>query len=220
MEFNMSKKTTLDTLRDLFEKQQVLDIHHLYKAINTTSRATVFRYLQDLKHLTSYTHSGKYYTLPEIAQFDNDGFWYYGEIGFSARGTLINTLAHVITMSEAGKTNSELEKYFRTRVQESLRTLLSTNIIERKKIANRQLYINSDPSIGDLQIKKRIRVGPRKRLSEWIIAEILIEAVRCCATPPQIEEVAKRLSKRGSLITQEQVQQVFEEFDLEKKTLD
>ena len=220
MEHNMTKKATLDALRVLFEKQKVLDIHHLYKAINTTSRATVFRYLQDLKHLTSYTQSGKYYTLPEIAQFDDDGFWYYGEIGFSARGTLIKTLAHVITMSESGKTNSELEKYFRTRVQESLRTLLSTNIIKRKKIANRQLYVNSDPTIGDLQIKKRIRVGPRKRLSEWIIAEILIEAVRCSATPPQIEDVAKRLSKRGSLITQEQVQQVFEEFDLEKKTPD
>lgn len=67
----MGKKTTLDALKNLFEKQQVLDIHNLYKAINTTSRATVFRYLQDLKHLTSYTHSGKYYTLPEIAQFDN-----------------------------------------------------------------------------------------------------------------------------------------------------
>jgi hypothetical protein len=37
---------------------------------------------------------------------------------------------------------------------------------------------------------------------------------------PNIEEIVKRLSKRGSLITQEQVKQVFEENDLEKKTPD
>lgn len=77
----MSKKNTLDDLRALFGIQQVLDINHLYKAINTTSRATVFRYLKDLKHLTSYTHSGKYYTLPEIARFDDDGFWHYPKNG-------------------------------------------------------------------------------------------------------------------------------------------
>jgi len=85
-------------------------MNQLFKALNTTSRATVFRYLKQLHHLTSYTHNGKYYTLPEIAQFDRDGFWYYGDVGFSRHGTLMNTLSHVITMSESGKTNFELEK--------------------------------------------------------------------------------------------------------------
>src|SRR5205085_12345078 len=96
-ELNLSKTHTLDKLRALFDKERVLDIMRLYQAIGSTSRATAFRYLQDLKHLTSYTHSGKYYTLPEIAQFDDKGFWHYGDIGFSSQGTLMNTLVHVIS---------------------------------------------------------------------------------------------------------------------------
>lgn len=216
----MSKKDTLDNLRALFDKERVLDINRLYQAINSTSRATAFRYLKDLKHLTSYTHSGKYYTLPEIAQFDDEGFWYYDDIGFSSQGTLINTLAHVISMAESGKTNSELEKHFRIRVQESLRTLLGAKKIERKKIENRHLYVNSDPEIGRRQIKKRIKIGGRKKLPDWIVAEVLLETIRSVNASPQIEEVMKRLLKRGSLITKEQVEQVFEESGLEKKTLD
>jgi len=117
-------------------KRRVLDIKQLYKAIGATSHATVFRYLRELHHLTSYTHKGEYYTLPEIAQFDSNGFWYYGDVGFSAQGTLVDTLAHAIMISESGKTNSELEAHFRVRVQDALHTLLSKNKIARTKPAN------------------------------------------------------------------------------------
>lgn len=192
----------------------------IYQIIDTTSHATAFRYLRELHHLTSYTHNGKYYTLPEIAHFDPNGFWYYGDIGFSSYGTLVNTLAHVIAVSESGKTNSELQVHFRTRVQDALRTLLGTNKIARIKPANRHLYVSSDPDISNRQIQKRMKVGSRKRLPDWIVGEILVETIRSFPTLPQIADVVKRLTKRGSLITKEQVEQVFEEHNLEKKTLD
>ena len=192
----------------------------LCKALNTNTRVTVFRYLRQLNHLTSYTHNGKYYTLPEIAQFDPNGFWYFGDIGFSIQGTLINTLKHVITASESGKTNSELEDHCRTRVQDALRTLLNANKIARTKPANRHLYVSSDPAISDRQIKKRLEVGDRKRLPDWIVGEILVETIRSFPVQPEIDDVVRRLVKRGSLITRDQVAQVFEENDLEKKTPD
>jgi hypothetical protein len=216
----LSKKETLEYLKGLFLKHHVLDIKQLYKAINTTSHATAFRYLCELHHLTSYTHNGKYYTLPEIAQFDPNGFWYYGDIGFSSNGTLVNTLAHVIAESESGKSNSELEAHFRTRIQDALRTLLKTKKIARTKPANRYLYVSSDLDISNRQIKKRMKVGDRKRLPDWIVGDILVETIRSFPIQPQIDDVVKRLTKRGSLITKEQVEQVFEEHNLEKKTLD
>ena len=216
----MSGKKTLDPLRALFKKHKVLDMIHLCKVLNTSTRVTAFRYLRKLNHLTSYTHNGKYYTLPEIAQFDSSGFWYCGDIGFSLQGTLVNTLDHVITMSESGKTNSELERHFRTRVQNALRTLLNADKIARTKPANRYIYVSSDPIVSDRQVQRRAEVGDRKRLPDWIIAEILIETIRSFPVQPEIDDVVKRLSKKGSLITHEQVKQVFEENNLEKKTPD
>jgi hypothetical protein len=198
----------------------VFDMEQLQKTIHTTSKRTVFRYLQRLHCLTSYTHNGKYYTIPKIAQFDKDGFWHFGDIGFSEHGTLMDTLIHVITTSEAGKTNSELEKHFRTRVQNSLQNLLKPNKIAKASQTKPCLYVSSDPEVSDQQIKKRAKVGSRKRLPNWIVGEILIETIRSFPGQPEIDDVAKRLSKRGSLITHEQVRQVFEENNLEKKTLD
>ncbi len=196
-------------------------MNQLFKALNTRSRATAFRYLKQLHHLTSYTHNGKFYTLPEIAQFDDEDFWYYEEVGFSVHGTLVNTLRHVISISESGKTNSELEKRFRTRVQNTLQGLLKSKKIAAKEgVVKHHLYVSHDPTVGEIQIKKRKKVGNRERLPEWIVVEILIETVRSFPTSPQVKDVVHRLTRRGSLITEEQVSQVFDEMNLEKKTLD
>ena len=213
------KKTTerLQTLQNAFKKSRVLDMQALQAAIGSSAPATIHRYLKQIDYLTSYTHNGKYYTLPEIAQFDENGFWYYGDIGFSVKGTLIDTLAYVITISNSGQTNSELEQQFRTRVQVSLRTLLESNRIARKKVVNHNLYISPETFVGQQQIDKRQKIGKREKLPPWIIAEILIACVHTLPVSPNIEEVMKWLKKKGSSITKEQVVQVFEEEELKKK---
>jgi hypothetical protein len=126
--------------------------------LNTMSRTTGFRYMRELYHLTSYTHNGKYYTIPAIAQFDANGFWYFEEIGFSIYGTLIDTLHQVITQSVNGKSNAELEKHCKVKVQAALRTLLHSKRIVRVKLEKRYLYVSVDPSIIDRQIRKRLEV--------------------------------------------------------------
>lgn len=215
----MTKKDSLDAIRALFCKKKVLNMSQICSVLKTSSRTTGFRYLRELHHITCYTHNGKYYTLPEITKFGPNGFWYFGDIGFSVHGTLIDTLHHVITQSEAGKSSSELEKHCGAKVQTALRTLLQSQKIARVKPVNRHLYVSADPDVSDRQIRKRIEVGPRQRLPDWIVSEILIETVRSCPIVPLIEDVASRLSKRGSSITRAQVKQVFEEHELEKKTL-
>jgi hypothetical protein len=215
----VAKKEFLDALKGLFTKKRVLDMDQICAALNTTTRMTAFRYLKKLRYLTSYTHCGRYYTLPEIVQFDPNGFWYFAEIGFSIHGTLINTLHQIIVASESGKSTCELGQYCRIQIQGALRTLLQTQKIARVKPSKPHLYVSADPVVSDQQIKRRAEVGPRQRLPDWIIAEILIETIRGCSSVPTIENIAKRFAKRGSSITQDHVKQVFEEYGLEKKTL-
>ncbi len=216
----MGKKDVLDRLKALFLKNEVLDMKQLLKTISATSRMTAFRYLQELHYLTSYTHMGKYYTLPEVVQFDENGFWYHGDIGFSSHGTLIDTLQWVISTSESGKTSSELDKLFRVRVQNSLQKLLKPNRIRSIKSQKQVLYTSFDHATHQKQLEKRQAIDKKKALPSWIVADVLIEALRSLSATPKIDDVMNRLKKRGSSITYEQVKQVFEEQDLEKKTLD
>lgn len=218
-EVNMKPKQDTDTLERAFFQSKVLDMKQVCEILNTKSRITGFRYLRDLKYLTSYTHSATYYTLPYIARFEDD-FWHYGDVGFSRYGTLIKTLEHIISTSDFGKTNSELEKQCRIRVQNSLQKLLKNGRIKNSKSNKSVLYINVDPIIGKKQSDARLKRAYKKRLAPWIVAEVLIETIKSLSEIPNVDVVMKRLLKRGSSITREQVQQVFDEEDLEKKSLD
>ncbi|HPG30463.1 MAG TPA: hypothetical protein PLQ81_06720 [bacterium] len=38
-------------------------------------KMTIFRKLKELSYITSYSHAGKYYTLNEIAKYNENGIW-------------------------------------------------------------------------------------------------------------------------------------------------
>jgi hypothetical protein len=214
------KKNLLNSLRDVFIKKSVLEIHDVMNVVNATSRMTAYRYLKKLDYLSSYTHARQFYTLKNIPEFDKDGLWYFGDIGFSKHGTLMETVVHLIDHSKTGKTSSDLEKQQRVYVQNALLSLVKSKKIIREQQDGVYVYLSADVETSHRQMERRNQKGPRKRLPEWIVFEILIEIIRSLAEKPDIDAVATHLSKRGSLITRSQVEQVFEEHDLEKKTPD
>ena len=62
-------------LRQLFRDRAILTMVELKAALETQVAMTVFRKLRPLSYLSSYSHRGKYYTLAEIARFDQLGLW-------------------------------------------------------------------------------------------------------------------------------------------------
>jgi len=213
-------KKTLDILKELFIKRKVLTINEVICAVQATTRMTAYKYMRQLGYLSSYTHSGMYYTLLNIPEFDSDGLWHFGDIGFSKHGTLMETIIHLINNSKNGRTSSDLEKQQRVYVQNAILSLVKDKKISREKQDGVYVYFSTDPETSRKQMEKRNKIGCRERLPEWVVAEILIEIIRSLTGRPNIDEVVTRLSKRGSLITRTQVEQVFEEHDLEKKTPD
>ena len=60
-------------LRTFFEKKRLAMLPEIYALLGTTSRMTVFRRLRELDYLSSFSHVGRYYTLPCVANFDPQG---------------------------------------------------------------------------------------------------------------------------------------------------
>ena len=150
----MKKVCELEAIKKLFKNKLILSMNELQAALGTESSRTVFRYLKKLNYITSYTHAGKYYSLPEVAQFDQNGLWQRGNIGFSKYGTLLNTLVHIVNQSDAGQTNSELEEQFKIRVQNPLFTLVNTNKLGREKLIQKTyLYVSIDPETKRKQLQ-------------------------------------------------------------------
>jgi hypothetical protein len=84
----LSKPDALKALRASFKKERVVMLPDIYALLGTTSRMSAFRRLRDLNYLSSFSHVGRYYTLPGVTNFDPQGLWFYEEVGFSRFGNL------------------------------------------------------------------------------------------------------------------------------------
>jgi len=184
---------------------------------------TVFRRLQKLNYLSSYTHAGRYYTLAEIAQFDRTGLWFYDDIGFSEKCSLKNTIDHLVDTCDAGKFHRELEKQLRVRVHNALLDLVTSNQIYREQFQGSYLYLSIAPDRREKQMQRRQELalqasGFSEVLSEHLIIEVLSEVIRQSTKTPNVEQVTSSLCKRGLIITEHQVGAIFKQYKVEKKT--
>ena len=207
-------------LRRMFKKKKVLDVSEVCKIVRTTSKKTAYRHLKKLGYLSSYTHAGKYYTLSDIPEYNKDGLWHFGDIGFSMHGTLMETIIHLVNASKNGKTSSELKKQQRIYVQNALLSLVRSKKISREEMDGSYVYFSSDEKRLAKQITYRLEKKNLPPLPDLTIIQILVTTIQSTSEYVTADEVAEQLKKQGSVITLEQVKQVFHEYSLEKKTLD
>ncbi len=136
-------KDSTQLLVTYLNKNKIATIEEIKNVLNTQSRMTVFRRLSKLDYLSSYSHSGKYYSLKRIARYNKDGLWCYKSILFSKFGTLKKTLEILISQSKSGYTASELNQIVQIKVEDALLELLKSKIINRKKLSNVYVYLSS-----------------------------------------------------------------------------
>jgi len=74
----LTKSESFKSLQKYCLKQQVMNINVLSKILQTKSRMSIFRRLKEIGYFSSFSHAGKYYTLTNIPQFDENGLWFHG----------------------------------------------------------------------------------------------------------------------------------------------
>ena len=142
-----------ETLRALFLRRKVLNMPALKKALGTNVDMTVFRKLRQLSYRTSFSHGARYYTLDEIARFDEHGLWRHKGISFSRHGTLLATLEAMVHEASAGLFASDLQERLQVGVRESLLRLAKKDAVHREKIGHRYLYCSTKPAARRKQLK-------------------------------------------------------------------
>jgi len=217
----LTKTKSSAALLTFFRKNQIATLPELFAVLHTKSRMSVFRRLRDLNYLSSYTHTGRYYTIPTVIHFDDNNLWFSEGVGFSKVGNLKETIKQFITQSVAGKTHDELEAQLNVRVHNTLLDLVRAEKIVRKSIQSVYLYLSIDIQFAESQLAQRNRLPSRDKqnvLSDWLIIEVLIEIIRCHQPSVDFERIATTLSDRGVIITALQVEQILDQMGV-KKTL-
>lgn len=201
----------------LFERQACWMIGPLAGELGC-SVPSVRRVLADVGYYSSFTHNGKWYTLGSVAEFDRDGLWFSGGIGFSREGTLTGTLTRLAGSSPAGMTAGELGLKLRCRCHGVLVQLCRSGRLQRQKARRGHVYLSSDP---DTAARQRKVLDQRALDSQSLPAEIAVLVLAEFIRNPRAssEDLARALaSGRRVRVSPSQISRLFEQHGVKKTT--
>src|SRR5215471_14128724 len=145
-------------LRQHLRRNKIADLPELKRVLGTNTDLTVFRKLKQLQYLASYTHRGRFYTLVEIARFDDRGLWSHEGVWFSRYGTLLATLETFVNQSANGYCAHELADALHAEVQQPLRHLIEQQRLARMEMDGQFLYTAMESVPRRQQMLARVAV--------------------------------------------------------------
>jgi len=213
-------------LEKLFDRKPIAQIMELRRALCVRSRTTVFFALKASGYLTSYSHAGRYYTLCRVPKFDAHGLWAVGKVRFSKHGTLRATIVVLVCEAPAGCTHEELAELLGLRVHDTLRSLVEAHALGREQVQAVYVYLDPEADRAEAQLAQRRRKtaaplpepvqGTPLPLDPTRVIDVLVAVIH---TPKDdAPAIAARLRAAGLAVSDEQVQAVFAQYRLEKKT--
>jgi len=144
-----------ERVRNLLISNKISSIDRILDAAGTDARMTAIRILRTLDYLSSYSHRGAFYTLREIANFDEVGLWLFDGVRFSLDGSLLNTVVRIVSESISGFTTSELDDILAVETKHAALQAYRRKLIERDSLGGKFLYVSSDASTRRRQLLER-----------------------------------------------------------------
>src|SRR5437879_8480154 len=167
-----------DELRALLRRNQIATLDEIKQSLGTPVEITVFRKLKPLDYLTSYSHRGRYYTLREIARFDEHGLWSQADVWFSRFGTLLATAEVFVNRSPRGYFAYELARTLHGAVQDALHQLTQQRRVAREVVSGLYLYTATDRAIQRGQLLTRRTVEAVPTVADASVLEVSEEELK------------------------------------------
>lgn len=215
----LARTDAIKALTSTFRRHRVVTLNDLFEVLQTTSRMSVFRRLREVHYLSSYSHAGRYYTLPDVCHFDAFGLWFFDEVGFSKYGNLKQTVVQLIVLSEAGQTHTELENRLKTRAHNALLDLFRAKQITRERIRGVFIYLSVDPQKAQDQLSQRAyfhALTTPINVPDWLAIEILVEVIRTNQWQVDHQAIGVGLRQRDISVTDTQVEQLLTQLGVKK----
>jgi hypothetical protein len=163
--------------------------------------------------------NGRYYTLPEISTFDNEGLWRYEDIVFSRHGNLKETVIYLLDHSKAGMTAECVAKLTGISTTSSFLYQLRSSVkLEWGKHYGKTVFFSRDQTVAKQQRRERQLIKMPKAPSCEDCVLILVELIR--DPKVQISTLTARLRRIGRQIDSDSIRLFLEQHDLLKKTWD
>ncbi len=210
-------------------EKEVLQKFHTKKAFSVDqlksllhcSVPTVRNHLKIWGTLTSYNHNGRYYTLPDIPQFNEHGLWSYRSIRFSRFGTLKETVIQLIEAAPQGLSAAELGDLLGLDPRSFMNHYKDLPELQREKIQGRFVYLSADEQLGSVQRahrKEALDQQSLQQLSDHDALRVFADFIKHPQTP--IDNRVTRLKRQGVSVEAHEITALLQLHGLsEKKTV-
>ena len=133
-----------------WRRKKVITLPEIMKGLRGSLR-TVRRRLKAWSALASFNFNGRFYTLPELPQFDAHGLWFHGRVGFSRHGHLPQTIVALVEQSPGGLSAAELGQRLRLEPRSFLWQFHQHPSLQREKHQGHYVYFAADPALAASQ---------------------------------------------------------------------
>lgn len=153
MTTSSSPSSPAQRLRELFAEKKCWRLAELAQALQCAP-VSARRLLAKTGYFRSFTHNGKWYTLPGVPEFNPEGIWRHQSIGFSEKGSLTQTLVHLVERSATGLSAAQLSQKLQHPCHPVLTGLHKDGKLDRVKFAGEFRYLSVQPRLNRRQRKR------------------------------------------------------------------
>lgn len=199
-----------------FQKLKVVTIEEIVGLLES-SVITARRQLKKWRAYTSFNMNGRYYTLPRIPRFDENGIWRYQKILFSQYGNLMQTISQLVGNSGMGLNARQIARVVQIAPNSSVFSRLqSTSGIRREKHQGRFVYF-SDEKYPE---QKAGLYGPQHGRLPSDAEAVMILVQRIKHPNSSIEDLSEKVAEQGRRIESRVIHSFLDHHGLLKKIPD
>ena len=207
-----SSDTVSKEARKVFRRRKIMTLREVAELVHSSIH-TARRRLKEWRTHTSYNQNGRYYTLPEVPEFDADGLWRWRGAFFSQYGNLKQTVIELIRRSPAGLDAGEMRALLGLAPRSFLSSFAGHPQLKREKAQGRFVYYCADPSICVEQQQRRCALSAKGRQPTAVEAiAILVEKIKHPVLSN--EALSRRLRKQKVFVEPEIIHNLFVRHDL------
>ena len=198
-----------------FRRRKIMTLEEVAQLI-LSSIHTARRRLKRWRAHTSYNRNGRYYTLPDVPEFNADGLWQWQGVFFSQYGNLKQTLVELVRRSQAGLDAGAMRLLLGLEPRSFLSAFADDPRIRREKARGQFVYYCSDATVYTQQRQRRLALSAKGRQPTAFEAiAILVEKIKHPVLSN--EALSRRLRRQNLSVAPETIQNLFVRHDLAVK---
>lgn len=216
---NQKKQKLEQAIVSFFKNKKVLTLTEL-KEFSNLSQSSIERRLKVWKTYRSYNYNGRYYALPEMVCFNQEGIWKYKGIGFSEHRSLKLSVINLVEQSLCGLSQRDLSELLSSPIHRILSAYFqNSQELLREQEGRGYIYFSKKSDIYAAQKQRREELK-RSELREQLPSDseaivILVELIK--HPTDTLDQLTRCIRRRGISISIDQVRSLLWYHGLLKK---